>query len=89
MMPKVQAKSLVKVFDDVRALDGLDMAVPEGAVYGLVGPNGAGKTTVLNHVSGAYRPTSGEVLVAGEPVFENPQLKATIAFIPSDFYYYQ
>ena len=88
-MPMIQTKGLVKVFGDVRALDGLDMNVPAGAVYGLVGPNGAGKTTALQLVAGVFKPTEGEVLVNAQPVFENTQVKASIAFIPSDFYYYQ
>lgn len=85
----IRAEGLVKEFGAIRALDVLDLHVPAGAVYGLVGPNGAGKTTALQHIAGVYRPTAGEVLVDGQPVFENPQVKATIAYIPSDFYYYQ
>jgi len=89
MMMMVEVHGLVKEFGDLRALDGLDANVPEGSVYGLVGPNGAGKTTLLQHVAGVYRPTSGEVRVAGERVFENPAVKDRIAFVPSDFYFYR
>ena len=85
----VQVRDLVKDFGDVRALDGLVVNVPAGAVYGLVGPNGAGKTTMLACVSGAYKPTAGEVLIGGQRVFDNPKAKEAIAFIPSDFYYYR
>lgn len=85
----IRVMDLVKEFGDVRALDGLDLHVPAGAVYGLVGPNGAGKTTVLQHIAGVYRPTAGDVLVNGEDVYENPRVKEGIAFIPSDFYYYR
>ena len=84
----IETKEVTKVFGNVRALDNLNMNVPDGVVYGLVGPNGAGKTTILQHISGAMRADSGEVLVAGEPVYENNKIKETIAFIPSDFYYY-
>ena len=59
----IRVNGLVKEFGPIRAWDGLDLHVPEGAVYGLVGPNGAGKTTALQHIAGVYHPTSGEVLV--------------------------
>ncbi|MDO4533300.1 MAG: ABC transporter ATP-binding protein [Coriobacteriia bacterium] len=85
----IRVNGLVKEFGDIRALDALDLHVPAGAVYGLVGPNGAGKTTALQHIAGVYRPTAGEVLVNGQPVYENPQVKATIAYIPTDFFFYQ
>lgn len=84
----IEIRDLVKTYGKVRALDGLDMNVPDGVIYGLVGPNGAGKTTVLQHINGAMRPEKGSVLVAGEPVFENNRVKGTIASIPSDFYYH-
>lgn len=84
----IEVKEAVKVFGKVRALDGLNMRVPKGVVYGLVGPNGAGKTTVLQHIYGAMRPDSGQVLVEGEPIWENTRIKAKIATIPSDIYFY-
>ncbi len=84
----IEVKSLVKVFDGFAALDGLNMNVPDGSIYGLVGPNGAGKTTVLRHITGIYRQNAGEVLVNGEPVFENVKLKSRIAYIPDDIYFF-
>ena len=51
----IQVHNLVKSFGDFRALDGLDLTVPRGAVYGLVGPNGAGKSTVIRCRRGAHR----------------------------------
>ena len=80
----IELKNVTKRFDNFTALDGLSMCVPTGSVYGLVGPNGAGKSTIIRHVTGVYRQNSGEVLVAGEPVFENPAVKARIACIPDD-----
>ena len=55
----IEVKSLVKSFDGFRALDGADITVPDGGVYGLVGPNGAGKSTIIRHLTGIYRPDSG------------------------------
>ena len=84
----IEVKGLVKAYGSKRALDGLNMSVPNGSIYGLVGPNGAGKTTVLQHICGAMKPDAGSVLVAGEPVFENVQVKSKVAFIPSDFFHF-
>ena len=84
----IQVKKLVKTFDGFRALDGLDIHVPRGAVYGLVGPNGAGKSTVIRHLAGIYRQDSGQVLIDGQPVYENPEIKGRIAYIPDDIFYY-
>lgn len=84
----IEVKGLVKAYGSKCALDGLNMSVPKGSIYGLVGPNGAGKTTVLQHICGAMKPDAGSVLVAGEPVFENVQVKSKVAFIPSDFFHF-
>ncbi|MBQ7485726.1 MAG: ABC transporter ATP-binding protein [Oscillospiraceae bacterium] len=81
-------KNLVKTFEGFRALDGATMTVPQGAVYGLVGPNGAGKSTVIRHLTGVYRQDSGEVLLRGAPVWENPDAKRCIASIGDDWYYF-
>jgi len=64
----IEVKSVVKTFDGFTALDGADITVPDSGVYGLVGPNGAGKSTVIRHITGIYRPDSGQVLVEGAPV---------------------
>ena len=84
----IQVKELIKSFDGFRALDGLNVHVPKGAVYGLVGPNGAGKSTVIRHLAGIYRQDSGQVLIDGQPVYENPEIKGRIAYIPDDIFYY-
>ena len=83
----IEVKNVVKTFDGFRALDGLTMEVPDGSIYGLVGPNGAGKSTILRHITGVYRQDSGQVLVAGEPVYENPAVKERMANIPDELYY--
>ena len=59
----LEAKNVVKTFDGFRALDGATLTAPAGAVYGLVGPNGAGKSTLIRHLTGVYRPDSGELLL--------------------------
>ena len=84
----LKLQNVSKSFDGFLALDDLTLNVPQGAVYGLVGPNGAGKTTAIRHITGVYRPDSGSVTLAGEPVFENPEAKAKIGYIPDDIFYY-
>ncbi len=86
--PMIEVKDVIKTFDGFHALNGLNMTVPKGSIYGLVGPNGAGKTTILRHITGVYRQDSGQVLVDGEPVYENAALKARISDIPDELYFF-
>ena len=84
----IEVCDVVKTFEGFPALDGATLTVPTGSVYGLVGPNGAGKSTLIRHLTGIYRQDSGEIRINGEPVWENPALKATIAAIPDEWYYF-
>ncbi|MCX4715633.1 ATP-binding cassette domain-containing protein [Streptomyces virginiae] len=68
----IYAEGLVKTFGDVRALDGVDLDVPEGTVLGLLGPNGAGKTTTVRVLTTLLRPDSGKAVVAGLDVLKHP-----------------
>ena len=84
----IEVKNIVKRFDGFAALDGATLSVPTGSVYGLVGPNGAGKSTLIRHLTGICRQDEGTISIAGEPVWENSALKARIAAIPDDWYYF-
>ena len=84
----LELKNVTKTFGSFKALDNLTMAVPRGAVYGLVGPNGAGKSTAIRHITGIYRPDSGSVTLEGLPVYENPNIKQTIGYIPDDVFFF-
>ena len=84
----IEVKNVVKRFDGFTALDGASLSVPTGSVYGLVGPNGAGKSTVIRHLTGIYRQDEGTVAIGGEDVWENAGLKAKVAAIPDDWYYF-
>lgn len=84
----IKTIDLVKTFDGFTALDGASLHVEKGSVYGLVGPNGAGKSTLIRHLVGVYKQDSGEVLIDGQPVYENPEIKKRIAYIPDDLYRY-
>ncbi|MGW5868123.1 ATP-binding cassette domain-containing protein [Streptomyces sp. NPDC055239] len=68
----IYAEGLVKTFGDVRALDGVDLDVPEGTVLGLLGPNGAGKTTAVRCLTTLLTPDSGRAVVAGIDVLKHP-----------------
>ena len=79
---------VTKTFGSFKALDDLSMHVPKGAVYGLVGPNGAGKSTAIRHLTGVYRPDSGSITMEGLPIYENPELKCRIGYIPDEIFYF-
>jgi ABC-2 type transport system ATP-binding protein len=70
----VYAKGLVKVFGDNRAVDGVDLQVPEGSIYGVLGPNGAGKTTVINILSTLLKADGGTAKIFGYDVAKDPQI---------------
>ncbi|WP_461032044.1 ATP-binding cassette domain-containing protein [Streptomyces mayteni] len=70
----IETSGLVKVFGEQRAVDGVDLAVPAGTVYGVLGPNGAGKTTVVRMLATLLRPDGGEARVFGHDVAREPDL---------------
>jgi ABC-2 type transport system ATP-binding protein len=81
----VDAKSLVKQFGAIRALDGLSFNIKPGEIYGLIGPNGAGKTTTLRMVSTLILPTSGEVTVFGlDAVKQAGEVRKIISYLPEE-----
>ena len=84
----LEMKNVTKTFGTFKALDDLNMTVPKGAVYGLVGPNGAGKSTAIRHLTGVYRPDEGQVLMEGQPIYENAAFKARMGYIPDDIFYF-
>ena len=81
-------KNVTKSFDGFKALDNLNLTVPKGAIYGLVGPNGAGKSTAIRILTGVYRPTEGTVSMEDQPIYENPDIKTRIGYIPDDIFYF-
>ena len=84
----IQVTNTVKRFDGFAALDGVTLSIPAGSVYGLVGPNGAGKSTLIRCLTGVYRQDEGELAVDGQGVWENAALKARMAAIADDWYYF-
>jgi len=84
----ITVTDVLKKFDDVTALNGVNMHVPKGVVYGLVGSNGAGKTTIIRHLSGIYRQDAGEVRIDGQHIYENIAIKMRTGIIPDEIYFY-
>ena len=84
----IKVNNVTKYFDDFKVLDNTTMNVKKGTIYGLVGPNGAGKTTIINHITGMLKQNSGEILIDGEPVFENTNIKQRVLSISDDWFYY-
>jgi len=81
----VQLIGLSKSYGTKRAVDGLNLEVPEGSFYGLVGPNGAGKSTTLKMATGLLHPDAGSVIVAGLNVWRDPvAAKAQIGVLTED-----
>ena len=78
----IEAKGLVKRFDDTLAVDGVDISVPEGAIYGILGPNGAGKTTTLRMLLGIIDPDEGVRRIFGH---ERPhEIARLIGYLPEE-----
>jgi ABC-2 type transport system ATP-binding protein len=84
----IEVNNLIKNFGDFRALDGVNMNVDRGDIYGLVGPNGAGKSTLIRLLTGVYRQDAGEIFMDGEPIYENRSKKVEIAYIPDEPFYF-
>jgi ABC-2 type transport system ATP-binding protein len=86
----IVANNLTKSFGDTVAVDGLDLQVQAGEIYGLVGPDGAGKTTTLRLLCGALGPDEGEIDIAGYDVIRQTELARThIGYLPQRFSLYE
>ena len=79
--PAIEVRGLRKVYRQITALDGIDIAVRPGELFGLLGPNGAGKTTTVKILLGLTRPTSGEAFIGGLPV-SDPESRRSVGYLP-------
>jgi len=87
--PAIEARGLQKAFDDTVAVDGLDLAVARGEVFGLVGPDGAGKTTTIRMLCGVFPPTAGTARVLGFDVAAHAhEVQRRIGYVPQRFSLY-
>ncbi|MCB9556649.1 MAG: ABC transporter ATP-binding protein [Deltaproteobacteria bacterium] len=78
----IEARGLLKMFEDVVAVAELDLTIDRGQVYGLIGPNGAGKTTTQRMLAGLLQPTAGEISIAGQDPLRSPlEVKRRVGFL--------
>ena len=88
-MTAIRVEALRKLYGSVRALDGLDLSVETGTVFGFLGPNGAGKTTTIRILTGLARPTSGRAWVAGaEVTADRKDVARRIGHLPEEPAFY-
>ena len=83
-MNAIETTELTKRYGDATAVEGLDLSVPEGVVYGFLGPNGAGKTTTMRMLATLTRPTSGKARVAGRSVEDRDAVVSRIGYLPEE-----
>ena len=89
-MSLLRVQGLFKAFGAIRAVDAVSFEVRPGEIYGLLGPNGAGKTTTISMISGLLKPDAGEVFVAGEPFWNDPQrAKRIMGVVPQELAIYE
>ncbi len=82
----IEAKGLVKVYGDLRAVDHVDLTVPRGIVFSLLGPNGAGKTTTIEILEGLRTPTAGAAKVLGQDITRSYEgIRQVVGILPQDF----
>jgi ABC-2 type transport system ATP-binding protein len=86
----VVARGLTRRYGDTVAVDGLDLEVGAGELFGFLGPNGAGKTTTLRMLAGVLRPSAGEARVAGHSLVEDGErARAALGFVPETPFLYE
>lgn len=80
----IETRELTKRFGTEIAVDGLNLTVDHGTVYGFLGPNGAGKTTTMRILTSLTRPTDGEAWINGNPVSDRDAIRASIGYLPEE-----
>ena len=85
----IKTNNLKKDFDGFTALTDVSCTIPKGCIYGMVGSNGAGKSTFLRLITGVYRPDKGTILIDDQPVYENPEVKSKMTYVPDELYFLQ
>lgn len=84
----IEVKNVSKYFGDIAAVDNISLTIKDGVVMGLLGTNGAGKSTLLRTMAGILKPEHGEILINGEPVWNNPKAKELFFYISDDQFYF-
>ena len=84
----IELKNVSKYYGDIAAVDNISLTIKDGVVMGLLGTNGAGKSTLLRCMAGILKPEHGEILINGQPVWNNPEAKSLFFYISDDQYYF-
>ncbi len=85
----IEVRNLSKSFAEVKAIDNISARIEDGHVFGLIGTNGAGKSTFMRMLTGVLKPDGGEILIDGEPVYDNPAVKEKFFYISDSQYFFR
>jgi len=86
----IRFENLTKIYRGIKAVDDLNLQIPQGTIFGFIGPNGAGKTTTIKMMAGVLRPTRGRIYINGLDIAEEPsKVKTIIGFIPDRPFLYE
>lgn len=89
-MLAIETRGLTRQFGKLTAVRDLNLAIPQGSLFGLIGPNGAGKTTTIRMLAGLLEPTSGEIIINGQPISQDlTALRRNIGYMPDFFGVYE
>ena len=83
----IQAINITKKFEDLTALDSVNISVATGSIFGLVGSNGAGKSTLMRVMSGVYAADGGQITIDGEDIAHRPDVRKHLVYVPDDLYF--
>ena len=83
----IKVENVTKKLDDHVVLSNLNCVMPKGSVFGLIGSNGAGKSTLLRVITGVYQTNKGVVTVDGDLVYENPDVKNRLIYVPDELFF--
>lgn len=84
----IELINVQKKFNEVKAVDGLNLSVNLGEIYALIGPNGAGKTTTIKMITSLIEPTKGDILILGKNISDYPEMKSNLGYIPDEPFVY-
>jgi len=86
----IRFENLTKIYRGIKAVDDLNLQIPQGTIFGFIGPNGAGKTTTIKMMAGVLRPTRGRIYINGLDIAKEPsKAKRIIGFIPDRPFLYE
>ena len=86
----ITIEGLQKHYGDIKAVDGIDLEIQDGEIFGLLGPNGAGKTTMISMIAGVLRPDSGRITFDGQNIWVEPKkVKRNLGVVPQEIAVYE